>query len=118
STSPTGEATQFEVSADGGVTWTAAPTNGLLPASQMEPMLQGTLADGSVLVEGPRPSPSGLSALVFYAWKVGQSTWRQVALGVVSGRLLAISAPDASGHQALWVIQGYGDGTVQRCVLE
>lgn len=116
-TSPTGSATQFMVSTDGGVTWTAAPTNGLLPPSQMEPMLQGTLADGSILVEGPRPSPSGPSALVFYAWKDGQSAWRQVAPGVVSGRLLAITAPDANGHQALWVIQGYGDGTVQRCVL-
>lgn len=37
--------------------------------------------------------------------------------GVMSSQLLAITAPDAGGHQALWVI-GDGDGAVQPCVLE
>ncbi len=87
-----------QVSADGGKTWTAAPTKGFPDAHQNPGAPLGVLSDGSVLFTYNSN---------FYAWKAGDSSWHEVGHRV-SGQVYYafVTAPDASGKQTLCVVAG------------
>jgi hypothetical protein len=78
-----------KVSADGGATWQSAPTRGIPSdhAAYLQMGLLGTLSDGSVVIDVIPPSTTDLknswSSSNFegsdlYAWKPGDSGWRQI----------------------------------------
>lgn len=72
----------LRVSADGGKTWTQAPTTGV-PVTQgaaMTPPL-GVLGDGSVVMGLSVTSTSinGPATTTLYAWKAGDAAWRQMS---------------------------------------
>ena len=75
----------LQVSADGGKTWTAAPTRGF-PLWQPGNTLQnpgaplGVLNDGSVLFL----ANVAQDADIFYAWKLGETSWQHVGPNFVT----------------------------------
>jgi hypothetical protein len=69
----------LQVSADGGQTWTPAPTKGFPTSLSGNPLQNpgeplGALSDGSILFLAP-PVPGSAS---LYAWKLGDASWHQV----------------------------------------
>lgn len=75
----------LKVSADGGTTWESAPNAGipadLKPVNQYGTMnMLGTLSDGSVVMEFIAKSASDdFAGATLFAWKRGDSAWRQIA---------------------------------------
>ena len=67
--------TDVQVSADGGKTWTAAPTQGFPTAGTGPTAPLGVLSDGSVLFAR---CPTQGTTTTFYAWKLGDAAWQQV----------------------------------------
>jgi hypothetical protein len=101
-------AADLRASADGGHTWTGAPTSGLPSPSGTGPLPSpvGVLADGSVIVGDAD----------FYAWKLGDTTWRQIAPGI--GGAVWIVPAGVAGPAALWETGNSGKGfVVQRFPL-
>jgi hypothetical protein len=75
-TSITDGPTSLKVSADGGKTWTAAPVAGI-PGGGVTRPYSGplcVLSDGTVVENYGEPTATAL-----YGWKLGDTTWRQVA---------------------------------------
>jgi hypothetical protein len=109
---PEASATDFQVSSDGGRTWTAAPSAGAPVAmlSRTGPLVP--LADGSVLVGFIGGDKSG-HTITFYGWKPGGTSWKQMTPPVdalYSPRFCAVVA-DAASRQTLWVEADTGNGT-------
>ncbi|HEY7343421.1 MAG TPA: sialidase family protein [Ktedonobacterales bacterium] len=75
-----------KVSADGGVTWQSAPTQGIPRghAAFIQMGLLGTLSDGSVVIDVIPPATadpkdsSNFAGSDLYAWKPGDSGWRLI----------------------------------------
>jgi hypothetical protein len=100
----------LKASADGGVTWTSAPSAGI-PADLMpyyDIGLLGVLSDGSVVVQCiPRTAQENFSGGVLFAWKPGAAAWRQLAQPLASeiGALTAVaSASTSSGADTLYLV--------------
>jgi hypothetical protein len=97
-----------KVSADSGRTWTAAPSLGI-PAGQqvyVDEDLAGVLPDGSVVVQFiPQVAQDDGSGSSLYAWKPGESAWRQLAPPLTKefGALL-VTPSKAGGVGTLWVV--------------
>lgn len=108
------------VSADGGSSWTAASSRGLPDSSWSDgTYISGVTADGSVVV----PFRSATSSdVTFYAWKLGQTTWRQVCPQMPDGAASVFPA-GPWGSEALWGMSVVRDSqyvptfTVWRCSL-
>jgi hypothetical protein len=105
----------LKVSADGGVTWTSAPSAGI-PAS-VKPLydigLLGVLSDGSVIIGCMSQTPQeGGSLGVLYAWKSGAATWRQLAPPPdadteVRALTTVASASTSAGADTLYLVVSY-----------
>lgn len=104
-------ADDLKVSTDGGHTWQSAPASQTRPRLRTHPGLLGTLADGSVVVGcvpdgGTDPyAPAGQDddkQVTLYAWKVGDSAWRQLAPTFYLG-LNTLVITSTGGKQTLWV---------------
>jgi hypothetical protein len=100
----------LKASADGGVTWTSAPSAGI-PSNLMpyyDIGLLGVLSDGAVVVECiPRTAQENFAGGVLYAWKPGDATWRQLAppLALEVGALTAdASASMSPGADTLYLV--------------
>lgn len=94
-----GSPTNLQVSADGGKTWHAAPTQGY-PDQKLNPGRPlGVLNDGSVLF---------LVNNQFYSWKFGDASWRRVGPTVSAGFQYALVTFDGYGGQTLWVVTSSG----------
>ncbi len=97
----------IQVSADGGKTWQAAPTQGL-PTGSADPggVPQGILTDGSLLY-----AFAGLqnktATVTFYAWKSGDASWHKVT-PAFSGNVQSIQVTTADGKQAIWLTTSQG----------
>ena len=94
-----GSPTNLQVSADGGKTWHAAPTQGY-PDQKLNPGHPlGVLNDGSVLF---------LVDSQFYSWKSGAVSWQRVGPTVSAGFQYALVTTASSGQQTLWVVTSPG----------
>jgi hypothetical protein len=87
----------LKVSADGGLSWTSAPSAGM-PANY-KPFydigMLGVLSDGSVVIESiPQAAQENFRGGILLAWKPGEDAWRQLAPPVTLeiGALTAIPA--------------------------
>jgi hypothetical protein len=91
-------------SADGGHSWSAAPSAGIDASTPQFQGLWGVLADGSVI--GIYSPPGQYSVHTFYAWKPGASAWRPIAPQLYSPFLtqLIVGAPAADGSQTLTLL--------------
>jgi len=103
-------ASDLGVSADGGKTWTFAPTQGAPTNLVVSYGPMGKLSDGSIILpfigknwqtsETPLP-------VTLYAWHVGQSAWRQLTpptpAETVAGLVVEPTAAGAS-HDTLWLV--------------
>jgi hypothetical protein len=101
--------TELLASTDGGKTWSAAPAQGIPAGSDSlygGPI--GVLSDGSVILAfGSEPN---INITTFYAWKVGEASWHQLAptfTGYIDDLLVL---PGSGGKQAIWVVRDTGDG--------
>jgi hypothetical protein len=100
----------LKVSADGGVSWTSAPSAGI--PSSLKPYydigLLGVLSDGSVVVEYiPQAKQENFSGGVLFAWKPGAIAWRQLAPPLTSeaGALTPfVSSSTAPGADTLYLV--------------
>ena len=97
-----------KVSADGGRTWTAAPSQGI-PAGQaplVDKGLSGVLPDGSVVVEFiPQANGYDFGGSTLYAWKQGDTTWRQLAPPITQELGSMLATPSGSGGLgAIWLV--------------
>jgi hypothetical protein len=100
----------LKVSADGGVTWTSAPSAGI-PAN-LTPFydvgLLGVLSDGSVVVDYvAQAAHENFSSGVLYAWKPGATAWRQLAPPLTSeaGALTPFASSSTSpGANTLYLV--------------
>lgn len=112
----------LQVSADGGASWTSAPSvgipTGLRPYYDIG--LLGVLSDGSVVVEYiPQAKEENFSGGVLFAWKPGAAAWRQLAAPLTSeaGALTPFaSSSTAPGADTLYLVMvdraaGSGQGT-------
>jgi hypothetical protein len=97
-----------KVSADGGRTWTAAPSQGI-PAGQVPWFargLTGVLPDGSVVVEFiPLAAQADVCGSTLYAWKRGDAAWRQLAPPITDevGSMLVTSS-NSGDLGAIWLV--------------
>ena len=94
-----GSPTNLQVSADGGKTWHAAPTQGY-PDQKLNPGHPlAVLSDGSVLF---------LVDSQFYTWKSGAASWRRLGPTASAGFQYALVTTASSGQQTLWVVASPG----------
>ncbi len=94
-----GAPTDLQVSADGGKTWHAAPTQGYPDQKRNPGQPQGVLSDGSVLF---------LVNNQFYSWKAGAAAWQQVGPSISGNFQYALVTSASSGQQTLWVVTSQG----------
>jgi hypothetical protein len=100
----------IKVSADGGVSWTSAPSAGI--PTGLKPYydigLLDTLSDGSIVVELIAQSrDENFEGGTLYAWKPGDAAWRQLAPPLTSevGSLTTVpAAAGAPGDDALYLV--------------
>lgn len=97
---------RLEVSADGGVTWQAAPASGVpsaaQPSSASGPLC--VLSDGTVVEAFVNASQTSL-----YGWKQSDTAWRSVA-PPLHGQLTALLAVPQNGEDELIAVTGGGLG--------
>ncbi len=93
----------LQVSADLGAHWSHAPTTGFPNASAPANPL-GTLHDGSVVVAVSTANSNGGVSERFYAWKSGDTSWRQVAAQVDNPVTQVLIIPTKAGHDAFWAL--------------
>jgi hypothetical protein len=113
------DAADVKVSADGGTSWTSAPSAGI-PAG-LKPYydigLLGALSDGSIVVELIAQSrDENFEGGTLYAWKPSDAAWRQLALPLTSevGSLTTVpAASGAPGHDALYLVMVNRGGSPQ-----
>lgn len=105
----------FVVSADGGATWRQVPRVGL--PDDVEPSILGVLSDGSILARSPSPSPSGPTTFTLYAWRDGDTAWRQVTSPITADGILTVTSA-GTGHDAIWAVNSLANGGIERFVTE
>jgi hypothetical protein len=111
----------LRASADGGKTWTQAPVTGMSAAQNaaVTPPL-GTLADGSIVVGQSAGAPGGLTVLqtTLYAWKAGDTSWRQIS-GPLNYQLtsLLVAHSGSGSDGTLWAVAQTGAQTGQNGAL-
>ncbi len=111
----TNDATSLRVSADGGKTWTSAPSAGAPNGATPVTGPLATLRDGTV-VEGMGDA----NAPALYGWKLGDTAWHLVApalkgqvaqlLVIAHGsadELIAITATPSSQTHPMYAVQSY-----------
>ncbi|MGO8949814.1 MAG: hypothetical protein ACLQUY_19600 [Ktedonobacterales bacterium] len=103
------QASDIYVSADGGMSWSAAPELGL--ATGMIPVHAplDVLSDGTVIAsfnqQGTLGNMQDINGSTLYGWKLGDTSWQQLA-PPLTGSLAALSIqPGSDGSDALWVFQ-------------
>ncbi len=102
----------LKVSADGGTTWESAPNAGipadLKPVNQYGTMnMLGTLSDGSVVMEFIAKSASDdFAGGTLFAWKRGDSAWRQLAPQYNNefGSMIAVPGKGAGQQDTLYLV--------------
>ncbi len=107
------------MSADGGASWTSAPSAGI-PAG-LKPYydigLLGALSDGSIVVELIAQSrDENFEGGTLYAWKPSDAAWRQLALPLTSevGSLTTVPAASGTpGDDALYLVMVNRGGSPQ-----
>jgi hypothetical protein len=100
----------LQVSEDGGVSWTSAPSAGI--PSGLKPYydigMLAVLSDGSVVVEYiPQAKQENFSGGVLFAWKLGDTAWRQLAPPLMSeaGALTPFASSSTSpGADTLYLV--------------
>jgi hypothetical protein len=110
-----------EVSVDAGVTWQHAPTagipSGFKPDFTFGPL--GPLSDGSIVVPViPQSVPDNVTGdnpygVTLYAWKPGDTAWRQIApknYGETSALLVTPSSDGSNSTLYLVVVNRSGSG--------
>lgn len=102
----------MHASTDGGYTWAAAPKAGIPAGYQAYEHIQGTLSDGSVVMQYIAYPSSGLhdpATVGFYAWHAGDSEWHQVTPPLTIADRTTLSG----GWNTFFVMPGLGiHGTV------
>ncbi len=102
--------TSLRVTADGGQTWQPAPTQGFPNATGVAVPI-GVSSDGAILVAGAaQQSANATSAL--YAWKAGQTSWRQVTGSLRSPMQYVLVAHDKSGGDIYYTFTAQETTTV------
>jgi hypothetical protein len=101
---PSDAADDLKVSADGGKTWKAAPLQGAPTAAKPCYAPMGLLDDGSVIVPFTPQGAESPDHMTFYAWKMGDASWRQVTPTVTQlwGESLVVTQSD--GKDILWLV--------------
>ena len=91
-------------SADGGATWTRAPSAGVSATAGTAPSAMTTLSDGTLVV-----AFDDAPIISLYTWRPGQGSWTKLAQ-IDNGRAPAalVNIP-ASGHDALWLTVASGN---------
>lgn len=106
----------MHASTDGGYTWQQAPQTGIPAGYQAYEHVQGTLSDGSVVMDYIATTSAGQhdpATLGFYAWHAGDSEWHQVAPPLTIADRTTISGgwntffvtPKPGLHGAVWHVR-------------
>jgi hypothetical protein len=96
-------ATDLMVSADGGLTWTAAPAKGVSAGLKPFASPLGVLSDGSVVVMFSPAGSDDPSGGVLYSWRAGAPAWHSLAPAVPSGFIQALTILPVPGRgDLLW----------------
>lgn len=103
------QASDIYVSADGGMSWSPAPEEGL-PLGMIPfhaPM--GVLGDGTIIAsfnqQGTLGNMQDINGSTLYGWKMGDTAWHQIA-PPLTGSLSALSIePGGNGSDTLWIFE-------------
>lgn len=117
----------MHASTDGGYTWEAAPRMGIPAGFQAYEHIQGTLSDGSVVMEYMSTASAGQhdpATLGFYAWHAGDGEWHQVAppltiadrATISGGWMTFFVTPKPGIHGTVWYVRF--DPTAQTYAVE
>lgn len=116
-------------SRDGGNTWTPAPISGIPHNDQIVIANVGQLADGSIVAEAARLATKQLdqnstavvpSDTAYYAWKPGDTAWRQLTSTAPGQMFLQqwLTPAQENTPEIIWVLTRQGSvWTLQRCTL-
>ena len=116
------------VSRDGGNTWLPAPRSGIPGNDQVALASVGQLADGSIVMEFSRLTTTQLdpnttfvqSDTAYYAWKPGDTSWRQLT-STAPGKIFLqqwLTPARSDIPETIWALTRQGATlTLQRCAL-
>jgi hypothetical protein len=106
----TDAADDIRVSADGGKTWHAAPTAGAPSGAKPDFGPLAVLGDGSIIMPFSAQGVIDPSAMAFYAWKLGDTSWHEVAPAIDGGFAANLVVTSSSSGDILWLSASMANG--------